>query len=139
MTGAYFGAFHAGETHAIERMIDFYGGTGTFAAWPQRVRDYAAKPPRSTCWIGPVPTAFPLRPLCWRRVATPTLVVWGETSHPAAKRANQLLGHCIPGAVVATMAGAAHFMITTHAKQLAELIAQHMARQSFSLSASGAR
>jgi pimeloyl-ACP methyl ester carboxylesterase len=41
MTGAYFGAYGAGEPHAIERMIDFYGGAGTFRSWPQRVRDYA--------------------------------------------------------------------------------------------------
>jgi pimeloyl-ACP methyl ester carboxylesterase len=38
MTGAYFDAFHAGEAAAIEQMIDFYGGAGTFAAWPQRRR-----------------------------------------------------------------------------------------------------
>ena len=43
MTGAYFGAFMRGETDAIERMIDFYGGAGTFAGWPQRVRDYAVE------------------------------------------------------------------------------------------------
>jgi len=43
MTAAYFPAFRAGNTEAIEAMIDFYGGTGTYASWPQRVRDYAKK------------------------------------------------------------------------------------------------
>src|SRR5471030_2429586 len=43
MTGAYFGAFHGGKTDAIEQMIDFYGGAGTFAGWPQRARDYAVE------------------------------------------------------------------------------------------------
>ena len=41
MSRAYSDAFDAGETDAIARMVDFYGGAGTFAAWPQRVRDYA--------------------------------------------------------------------------------------------------
>ena len=41
MTDAYFDAFRAGQTVAIEAMIDFYGGAGTFAAWPERVRRYA--------------------------------------------------------------------------------------------------
>src|SRR5882757_7105721 len=44
MTAAYFDAFDAGKTNAIERMIDFYGGAGTFAAWPQRVRDNPGQP-----------------------------------------------------------------------------------------------
>jgi hypothetical protein len=41
MSDCYFRAFDAGEENAIEQMIDFYGGAGTFAGWPQRVRDYA--------------------------------------------------------------------------------------------------
>ena len=41
MSRAYSDAFMRGETDAIARMVDFYGGAGTFAAWPQRVRDYA--------------------------------------------------------------------------------------------------
>jgi pimeloyl-ACP methyl ester carboxylesterase len=44
MTGAYFGAYHGGKIDAIEGMIDFYGGAGTFAGWPQRVRDYPGQP-----------------------------------------------------------------------------------------------
>jgi pimeloyl-ACP methyl ester carboxylesterase len=122
MTGAYFGAFHGGESHAIEQMIDFYGGAGTFAGWPQRVRDYAVEttPVNLLDWASAY--GFGLTPALLATVDTPTLVVWGEASHPAAKRANQLLGEYIQGAAVATMAGAAHFMIMTHARQLAELI-----------------
>src|SRR4051794_33925948 len=43
MTDCYFSLFQAGERNAIAQMIDFYGGAGTFAGWPQRVRDYAAE------------------------------------------------------------------------------------------------
>ena len=43
---------------------------------------------------------------------------------PAAKRANQLLGQHIPKATVAELAGAAHFMIATHPKQVAAIIAR---------------
>src|SRR5262249_46167153 len=41
MTKAYFAAFEGGNAEAIAAMIDFYGGAGTYASWPQRVRDYA--------------------------------------------------------------------------------------------------
>ena len=109
-------------------MIDFYGGAGTFAGWPQRVRDYAVAttPVNLLDWASAY--GFRLTPALLATVATPTLVVWGEASHPAAKRANELLGQCIPGARVATIGGAAHFMIATHARQLAELIAGHIGR-----------
>jgi pimeloyl-ACP methyl ester carboxylesterase len=109
-------------------MIDFYGGAGTFAAWPPRVRDYAVEttPVNLLDWASAY--GFGLTPALLETVAIPTLVAWGEASHPAAKRANQLLGQHIPGAEVAAITGAAHFMITTHAKQLAGLIAHHVGR-----------
>jgi len=128
MTDAYFSAFEAGDAAAIEQMIDFYGGAGTFSSWPQRVRDYAAQttPVNLLDWASAY--GFRLTPALLATVKIPTLVMWGEASHPAAKRANELLGLCIPNAVVARIAGAAHFMISTHAKEVAGMIAQHVAR-----------
>ncbi len=38
MTDSYFRAFRDGDREAIRMMIDFYGGAGTFASWPERVR-----------------------------------------------------------------------------------------------------
>jgi pimeloyl-ACP methyl ester carboxylesterase len=61
-------------------------------------------------------------------VRIPTLVLWGEASHPAVKRANELLTQRMPNASTAEIAGAAHFMISTHARQVAGMIAQHVAR-----------
>jgi pimeloyl-ACP methyl ester carboxylesterase len=128
MTGAYFSAYEAGEPSAIERMIDFYGGAGTFQSWPQRVRDYAVTTTPAnlldwTCAFG-----FALTPPLLADVTARTLVAWGPSSHPAAKRANQLLGQHIPKAAVAEIPGAAHFMIATHPKQVADMIAQHIVR-----------
>ena len=112
MTGAYFGAFQAGQVNAIARTIDFYGGVGAFAGWPRRIRDCT----------GPRPTHL-LTPASLSKIAMPILVVRGENSHPAVQRANELLCQSIPGATIATVPGAAHFMITTHARELADLIA----------------
>jgi pimeloyl-ACP methyl ester carboxylesterase len=128
MSEAYSDAYQAGETTAIERMIDFYGGAGTFASWPQRVRDYASQttPVNLLDWASAYDFDLTAGQLATIRI--PTLVLWGEASHPAAKRANELLGQCIPNAAVATIAGAAHFMISTHAGEVASIVAQHMAR-----------
>jgi pimeloyl-ACP methyl ester carboxylesterase len=45
MSCAYASAFQAGRSDAIAEMIDFYGGAGTFAAWPQRLATTRSPPP----------------------------------------------------------------------------------------------
>ena len=128
MTDAYFSAFRSGDTAAINRMIDFYGGEGTFASWPQRVRDYAVQttPVNLLDWESAY--GFNLTPALLATVEIPVLVMWGSASHPAAKRANELIGRCIPNAAVASVAGASHFMVSTHVVEVAGLVAQHLAR-----------
>jgi pimeloyl-ACP methyl ester carboxylesterase len=128
MTDTYFAGFYNGEKAAIEQMIDFYGGAGTFASWPQRVRDYAVQttPVNLLDWASAY--GFQLTSDLLATVDVPTLVFWGGDSHPAAQRANALLGQCIPNASAATIAGAAHFMIATHASEAARLISQHVTR-----------
>ncbi len=127
MSETYSSAYQAGNETAIEQMIDFYGGPGTFASWPKRVRDYASQttPVNLLDWQSAY--GFDLTPGLLATIRIPTLVLWGGASHPAAKRANQLLGQFMPNAKVAEIAGAAHFMIATHAADVAGMIAQHVA------------
>lgn len=128
MADTYFIAYYAGDKTAIEQMIDFYGGAGTFASWPQRLRDYAIEttPVNLLDWASAF--GFELTHELLATVKIPTLVLWGESSHPAAKRANALLGQCMPNAAIAEIAGASHFMISTHAGEVAGLVAQHLSR-----------
>ena len=44
MTRDYFAEFEAGRPDAARHVIDFYGGEGTFAAFPAKVRDYLLSP-----------------------------------------------------------------------------------------------
>lgn len=120
-------AFRAGETAAIKLMIDFYGGAGTFAAWPERVRRYAVDttPVNILDWASAYD--FQLTPGCLANIDVPALVLRGGASHPAMRRASELLSQCMANASLATIAGAAHFMISTHAAQVAGAIAQHLA------------
>ncbi|MEA2848693.1 MAG: hypothetical protein QOG78_3974 [Rhodospirillaceae bacterium] len=127
MTDVYFDAFRAGETAAIKLMIDFYGGAGTFAAWPERVRRYAidTTPVNILDWASAYD--FQLTPGCLANIDVPALVLRGGASHPAMRRASELLSQCMANASIATIAGAAHFMISTHAEEVARAIAQHLA------------
>jgi pimeloyl-ACP methyl ester carboxylesterase len=125
MTDTYFSAFHAGEKTAIEQMIDFYGGAGTFGGWPERVRDYAVAttPVNILDWrtaYGFLPTSAALA-----SIDVPTLVLWGLKSHPAIQRANELLAK-FTAAKIVMISQAAHFMISTHPGETAHVLAQHV-------------
>jgi pimeloyl-ACP methyl ester carboxylesterase len=127
MTDAYFAAFRRGDQAAIESMIDFYGGAGTFAGWPQKVRDYAVAtiPVNLLDWI--CAYSFHVTRSCLARVHVPALVMRGADSHPAMKRATELLAESLPDSRLATVDGAAHFMISTHAAAVADRIERHVA------------
>jgi len=128
MTGAYFEAFCDGDSEAIAAMIDFYGGVGTFASWPERVRAYAVETTSVNIRDWASVYSFALSPALLAAIDVPALVLWGARSHPAARRANELLGRCLRGASFTAVAGAAHFMISTHAGEVARLVAAHIDR-----------
>jgi pimeloyl-ACP methyl ester carboxylesterase len=126
MTDAYFTDFESGNTEAIAGMIDFYGGAGTFASWPQRVRDYAVEttPVNILDWASAY--GFPLSAASLAAVDIPVLILRGGASHPAVQRANALLADCLNRAELATVDGAAHFMIASHASEVGSLISEHI-------------
>jgi pimeloyl-ACP methyl ester carboxylesterase len=128
MTTSYFADFESGNSEAIASMIDFYGGAGTYASWPARVRAYAvATTPvnildwASADWASAAGFRLSGSDLAGLRV--PALVIRGGASHPAVQRANELLASCIRDASLVTIAGAAHFMIATHAGEVARAVA----------------
>jgi pimeloyl-ACP methyl ester carboxylesterase len=128
MTDGYFADFANGNREAIAAMIDFYGGAGTFAAWPARYRSYAIETTAVNILDWRSAYAFPLKRAALGAIETPTLVLYGGASHPAARRANALLGESIRRADCIAVEGAAHFMIATHPDKVGQLIAGHVTR-----------
>jgi pimeloyl-ACP methyl ester carboxylesterase len=126
MTEDYFAAFAGGDAEAIAAMIDFYGGAGTFASWPPRVRAYAVATTAVNILDWASAYGFPLPAAALAALDLPVLVLQGGASHPAVQRANALLSEGIRGAACVTIGDAAHFMIATHADQVARLIARHV-------------
>jgi pimeloyl-ACP methyl ester carboxylesterase len=126
MTDAYFAAFDGGNAEAIAAMIDFYGGAGTYASWPPRVRAYAVEttPVNILDWASAY--GFSLSAAWVAAVQIPALVIRGGVSHPAVQCANALLSECMSEAALVTIDTAAHFMIATHPNEVGRLIAQHV-------------
>lgn len=123
MTEDYFAAFQRGQPEAIASMIDFYGGPGTFSSWPARAREYAIATTHVNIMDWTSGYGIPLSPVMLRNVDLPTHIVCGALSHPAVKRANELLSIHLPNASFGTIRNAAHFMISTHPSEMADLIA----------------
>jgi pimeloyl-ACP methyl ester carboxylesterase len=126
MRDGYIAAFRGGEQEAARRVIDYYGGTGSFDAMPQRMRDFvvATTPANILDWQ----SGFDPAPSDYAAVAAPTLILRGGDGHPALARVAELLCQSMPKASLATVAGAAHFMMATHPAEVARLIGEHVAK-----------
>jgi pimeloyl-ACP methyl ester carboxylesterase len=128
MTDAYVAAFDGGDRDAIASMIDFYGGAGTFASWPPRVRAYATE--TTSVNILDWASAYGFRVTCTELAAIdlPVLIMRGGMSNYAMQRVNELLSIHIRGASLITTSGAAHFMIATHPEDVARAVVGHVFR-----------
>lgn len=122
MTGPYFADVARGEAEAARRVIDFYGGAGTFDAMPPKVRSYvvATTPVNVRDWTSGTPFAPTREEL--QSIGVPTTVVRGGESHPAMLRIAELLHEAIPGAQLVTIAGGSHFLPSTHPAEIAALV-----------------
>jgi pimeloyl-ACP methyl ester carboxylesterase len=91
MTEVYFADFEGGNREAIATMMDFYGGAGSFASWPPRVRAYAVEttPVNMLDWASA--HGFPLPAATLAAIEIPVLVVRGGDSPAAMQRASALL------------------------------------------------
>jgi len=128
MTQVYFAEFEAGKPEAARHVIDFYGGPGTFDAFPQKVRDYvvATTPNNIRDWSSAA--SFAPAVTEYGRIAAPTLVIRGGKGHPAMMRIAERLTAHIPDAKLETIDGGSHFLPATHPGDLAALVAAHVSR-----------
>ena len=125
MSDAYIAAWRGGETDAARRVVDFYGGDGCFDAMPPRVREFTVQATAANVydWL----TAYDDRcdAAAFARIAVPTQVLRGGLGHPAVQRSNELISQWLPQGSLVTMPGANHFMIATHAAEVARLVEAH--------------
>jgi pimeloyl-ACP methyl ester carboxylesterase len=120
MRDGYFSAFANGEKEAARRVIEFYGGEGSFDALPQRMRDYIVATTQANIYDWQ--TGFGVPSSVYADISVPSLILRGERGHPSMARVAELLASAMPDASLATVAGAGHFMIATHAADVARFI-----------------
>ena len=125
---AYFRAFVSGDKEAARQVMDFHDGDGSFDALPSRVRDYVMATTATNIldwrsnlgWDAPLPA--------YSGIAVPVLIVRGGRGHPYIARSAEILNGAMPNASPVTVPGAAHSVITTHAAEVARLIAENVSK-----------
>lgn len=117
-----------GNAMAVRHVIDFYGGPGTFDAYPGSVKEKLISQTATNIldWQTGYASAVSIAEIAAMQV--PTLVICGGTSHLAMKRSNQLLVNHLPFSELRILEGANHFMMGTHADDLAAAIECHIRR-----------
>lgn len=123
MSEAFEAAYHAGEMDAAGRIIDFWGGEGVFAAMPEPVRDYCRKTAYANVLDWRSAFAFHAGKQDYAKLEIPVLLVRGSEACPAMVHITDALEEALPRVQPAVVAGANHFLITSHAEDCARLLA----------------
>ncbi len=123
----YIAAFQAGEADAARRVIDFWAGAGTFNRLPPAVRDYAIRTTPANILDWPSMYGLNQQLTDYAAITCPVLVIRGADSRPVARRIAEILAGICPHGRLAEIAGASHLMIGTHPREVAALIAEHVA------------
>lgn len=127
MSDPYIAAWRGGEVDAARRMIDFYGGVGCYDAMPERAQAFIRQTTQSNVldWL----VAYRDQPAreALSHMRAPTQVLRGALGNSAVHCSNALISQWLPNASLLTVPGASHFMISTHADDVARLIELHIA------------
>src|SRR5262245_43177342 len=126
MADAYAVAYANGEKEAARRVIDFYGGSGSFDSFALRMREsiIATTGVNILDWTSGM--AFVPELARYASITAPSLVIRGERGHPAVRRTAEILSSVLCKSSLVTVPNASHFMIATHASQVAKLIEEHV-------------
>lgn len=127
MSDTYLAEHAAGTSDAARRVVDFYGGPGTFDAFPDRVRRYVIERTGANVLDWSTAYGFTAPRADYARIASPTLLVRGALTHPAMHRGQQVLGQTLPTVSLVDVPDGRHFLPATHPRELADLISAHVA------------
>ncbi|MBH68012.1 MAG: hypothetical protein CMM58_06640 [Rhodospirillaceae bacterium] len=114
--------YSAGNNDAAEFIIDFWGGSGSFTALPEEVREYCRKTAGANIldWL----TAYSFLAIQrdYEKIGVPALIVRGEMANSAMIEITEILCKSIKHSKSAIVEGSNHFLINTHPDKCAKLI-----------------
>ena len=138
LAASFTAAVGAGEADAAARIIDWWGGAGSFAAMPPRLQGFCRRvaPANALDWE----TCFGFRPDrdALAAFGLTVLLGRGEAAVPAMVAMTEALRAHLPGAHHAVVGGAGHFLTSSHPAACAALLIDHLASATNAVPSQGA-
>jgi pimeloyl-ACP methyl ester carboxylesterase len=122
----YVRSFENGDKEAARRVVDYLDGEGSFDALPPRMREYIVRATPTHVLDIRSGSDTPLS--AFGDILLPTLVVRGESSAESLRRSAEILSGALANASLRAIPAAGHFMMATHAVEVAQLIGDHVAQ-----------
>ena len=119
----YREAFEAGDRWAVRRVIDFWGGAGSFDAMSEIARTAISAWTAQNLRHWKDGFAYRADPEALRSLRVPTVLVQSEQAHPIARLIIRRLHELIPRSRVVEMPATTHFMVLTHPAETARVLA----------------
>lgn len=122
----YEAACYAGEMDAVGRIIDFWGGEGSFASMPDTVQEYCRKTAFTNILDWHTGLSFTAKMSDYATLSMPVLLARGSHTNRQMLEITEALQACIPNQRSAVIKDANHFLITSHPKACADLLAEFL-------------
>ena len=129
MSRDFEAAVAAGEPDAPERIIDFWGGAGVYAAMPEPVRAYCVQTRAVNVLDWHTDFGFDVDPADLSALRTPVLLARGGLANAAMVQMTDIMAAHLPNVRPVVVEDAGHFLITTHATRCAALLDSFLPRQ----------
>ncbi len=127
MSDAYEAALAGGDSDAPKRIIDFWGGSGAYAALPEAVQEYCRQTAYANVLDWHTCFGFDAAPQDFAGLGVPVLLARGGLANTAIAAIADVLAAHVPDARVEAVAGAGHFLISSHPQDCAALLADFLA------------
>jgi pimeloyl-ACP methyl ester carboxylesterase len=127
MSAGFEAAHNAGERDAAGRIIDYWGHDGAFAAMPEAVQEYCRATTFANVLDWRTDYSFDAPMSEYGELSMPVLLARGGLANPVMVEITDALQASMPNARAAVVDGAGHFLISSHARDCAQLLTEFLA------------
>ncbi|MBI09664.1 MAG: hypothetical protein CMM55_09065 [Rhodospirillaceae bacterium] len=126
MAAEFEAAFNEGERDLPSRIIDFWGGCGSFDGMPDSVQEYCRKTSFTNVLDWHTAFNFNAKMSDYAALSVPVLLARGTHANIQMIEITESLKARIPNNNSAVIQGASHSLITSHSKGCASLLREFL-------------
>ena len=126
MAAEFETAFNKAEKDAASRIIDFWGGGGSFDAMPDSVQEYCRRTTFTNVLDWHTAFNFKAKMSDYAALSMPVLLARGAHANIQMIEITEALKACIPNNNSAVIQGASHSLITSHSRGCANLLTEFL-------------